>query len=254
MMRFVVLALAVLLAGCQARFLQDEQPSHLEHMKSKLQVYSDNMKQFAHRILANLDDTEFEDYKEFLGQSVDNIHNYFQHVFQAIIPVVAQVLEATTPMREKLTKSMEDLHKQIEPLREELKDVLEKHIQEYRDVLKPFVKVYLAKLMEKEKTKLEPVVKSLKEKIGHNWEETKSKLIPILEAVRNRVTARLQELKTQLEPYIQVFRDEMEQAALRFRHRVRSGELSKTLYEFAEEVKPHFQAIFIATQMAITKE
>ncbi|RXN04691.1 apolipo A-I [Labeo rohita] len=242
MMRFVVLALAVLLAGCQARFLQDEPPSHLVHMKSTLQVYSDHVKQSAHRILAQLDDTEFEN-KEFLGQSVDNIHNYLQHSFQAILPICAQVLEATAPMREKLTEHVEDFRKQIEPMREELKDVL-----------KPFIEEYLAKLMEEEKTKLEPVVKSLKEKIGHNWEETKSKLIPILEAVRNMVTAQLQELKTQLELYIQRFRDQIEKGALELRKSLRSGELRKTLYELGEEVKPHFQAIYEATRKTISKE
>ncbi|KTF74430.1 hypothetical protein cypCar_00034481 [Cyprinus carpio] len=121
--------------------------------------------------------------REFLGQSVDNLHGYFQNGFQAITPIGGQVLEATKDTREKLVKDVEELRTKIEPMRAELRQVLEKHFQEYRDELKPFVEEYLTKhqkFLEEMRTKLEPVVKSLREKIGTNWEETKSKLMPIL--------------------------------------------------------------------------
>nr|ACI15889.1 apolipoprotein A-I-1 [Hemibarbus mylodon] len=257
MMRFVALALTVLLAGCQARFLQDEAPSQLDHVKSALQVYADQLKQAAHKALTHLDDTEFKDYKVFLGQSVDNLHGYFQTAFQAITPVGAQVLEATAPMREKWTKDIEDLRKLIEPKREELRQVLEKHFEGYRDELKPFVEEYLVKQrehMEEVRTKLEPVVTSLKEKIGPNWEETKSKLLPIVEIVREKLTEQLQELKTQLEPYIQEYKDQMEKGAMEFRESVRSGELRKKMTDLGEQVKPHFEAIFAALQKSFSKE
>ncbi|KAK2881627.1 hypothetical protein QQF64_008050 [Cirrhinus molitorella] len=257
MMRFVVLALAVFLAGCQARFLQDEPPSQLEHAKSVGMVYADHMKQSLHKALGHLDDTEFKDYKEFLGQSVDNIHGYIQHSLQAITPIGAQVSEATAPMREKLTKDVEELRKKIEPMREELKQVLEKHIQEYRDVLKPFIEEYLVKQrqhMEEVRTKLEPVVKTLKEKIGPNWEETKSKLMPIVEALREKAAEIIQETKTQLEPYIQEYKDQMEKGALEFRESVKSGELRKKMTKLGEDVKPHFEAIAAALQKAFSKE
>ncbi|XP_051720046.1 apolipoprotein A-Ib [Ctenopharyngodon idella] len=257
MMRFVALALTVLLAGCQARFLQDEAPSHLDHVKSVLQVYADQLKQSAHKSLTHLDDTEFKDYKEFLGQSVDNLHGYFEHAFQAISPIGTHVLEASAPQREKLTKDIEDLRKQIAPMREELRHVLQKHFEEYRDELKPFLDEYLVKQrehMEEVKTKLEPVIKSLKEKIGTNWEETKSKLTPILEAVREKLTAYAQEVKTQLDPYIQEYKDQVEKGALEFRESVRSGELRKKMTELGEQVKPHFEAIFAAVQKSLSKE
>ncbi|ROL53208.1 T-box transcription factor TBX1-A [Anabarilius grahami] len=238
-MRFVALALTVLLAGCQARFLQDEAPSQLDHVKSALQLYADQMKQTAHKTLTHLDDTEFKDYKEFLGQSVDNLHSYFEDAFETISPISTQVLEATAQQREKLTKDIEDLRKQLEPMREDLRQVLQKHFEEYRDELKPFFDDYLAKerqRMEEVRTKLEPVVKSLKEKIGPNWEETKSKLMPIVEAVREKVTAYLQDAKTKLEPYIQEYKDQMEKGAMEFRQSVRSGELRKRMTELVSEL------------------
>lgn len=52
-----------LCSGCQARFLADEAPSQLDHVKTGLQVYVDQLKQSAHKALTHLDDTEFKDYK-----------------------------------------------------------------------------------------------------------------------------------------------------------------------------------------------
>lgn len=49
--------------GCQARFLQDAAPSQLDHVKTALQLYLDQMKQSAHKALIHLDGTEFKDYK-----------------------------------------------------------------------------------------------------------------------------------------------------------------------------------------------
>lgn len=49
--------------GSQARFLQDEPPSQLDHVKTVLQVYADQLKTSAHKALNHLDDTEFKDYK-----------------------------------------------------------------------------------------------------------------------------------------------------------------------------------------------
>lgn len=257
MMRFVALALTVFLAGCQARFLQDEPPSQLEHVKSALQVYADHLKQAAHKSLTHLDDTEFKDYKVFLGQSIDNLHSHFQNFFQVITPLGSQVMDATNPIREKLNKDMEDLRKDIEPKREELRAVLEKHFNEYRDELKPFMEDYLVKQrqhMEEVRAKLEPVVLSLKEKIPPNWEETKSKLMPILEAIRGKVAENVQELRTMLEPYVQEYKDQMEKGALEFREKVKSGELRKELTELGEQVKPHFEGIFKALQKFASKE
>uniref|UniRef100_A0A672M745 Apolipoprotein A-I-1-like n=1 Tax=Sinocyclocheilus grahami TaxID=75366 RepID=A0A672M745_SINGR len=254
---FQRLNLRVLCSGCQARFLRDEPPSQMEHVKSALQVYADQLKQAAHKALTHLDDTEFKDYKEFLGQSVDNLHGYFQDGFQTISPFSTQMLDATKDTREKLIKDAEELGKKIEPMRKELRQVLEKHFQEYSDELKPFFEEYSAKQrqhMEEMKTKLEPVVKSLKEKIGTNWEETKSKLVPIVEAVREKVAEHLQDLKNLLEPYMQDYREQMEKRALDFRQSVSSGELRKKMDELGAQVKPHFDAIIAAVQKAVNKE
>ncbi|KAI7800692.1 apolipoprotein A-Ib isoform X2 [Triplophysa rosa] len=256
-MRFIALTLTVLLAGSQARFLQDEPPSQLEHVNTALQVYADQLKQSAHTALNHIDDTEFKDYKEFLGQSVDNIHGYFQHAFKSMGTYATPVMEAIAPVREKLKNDVEDLCKQIEPKREELRQVLVKHFQEYSTELKPLVEEYLTKhreQMEELKTKLEPVVKNMKGKIATNWEETKSKLVPILEAVRDKVTEHLQGLKTQLEPYIQDYKEQMEKSTLEFRESVRSGELRKKMNALGDDVKPHLEAIAAAIQKAFNKE
>ena len=109
------------------------------------------------------------------------------------------------------------------------------------------------KCMEEMKTKLEPLVKSLRAKIEVNWEETKSKLMPILEAVREKVAEHIQALKTLLEPYIQEYRDQVEKGAQEFRQSVKSGELRKKMEELGTEVKPHFEAIFAAVQKAMSK-
>ncbi|KAK7156983.1 hypothetical protein R3I94_006898 [Phoxinus phoxinus] len=257
MMRFIALALTVLLAGCQARFLADEAPSQLDHMKTGLQVYADQLKQSAHKALVHLDDTEFKDYKEFLGQSVDRLHGHFEMAVQGITPVGSSVMEGTAAMREKWAKDMEDLRKQLEPKREEVRQVLEKHFEEYRDVVKPFFDEYLVKQrehMEDVKTKLEPVIKSLKEKIPPNWEETKTKLMPIVEILREKLTEQLQYVKTQLEPYIEEYKDQMEAGAMQFRESVRSGELRKKMTDLGEQVTPHFQAILAALQKSFSKE
>lgn len=256
-MRFVALALTVLLAGCQARFLQDEAPSQLDHVKTAFQLYADQMKQSAHKALVHLDDTEFKDYKEFLGQSVDNIHGYLQQAFQVMTPIGTQLMDASASQREKLDKDIEDLRKQLEPMREELRQVLQKHFEDYRDIVKPFLDDYFVKQrehMEEVRTKLEPVVQSLKEKIGPNWEETKTKLMPIMEAVREKVGAYMQEMKTQLEPYVQDYKEQMEKGAMEFRESVRSGELRKRMTDLGEQVKPHFDAIFAALRKSLSKE
>ncbi|XP_077063664.1 apolipoprotein A-Ib [Siphateles boraxobius] len=257
MMRFVALALTVLLAGCQARFLADEAPSQLDHVKTGLQVYADQLKQSAHKALTHLDDTEFKDYKKFLGESVDNLHSYFHQAFEKIIPVGTQVLEATLPMREKWSKDMEELRKQLEPKHVELRQVLEKHFEEYRDELKPFLDDYLVKQrehMEEVRTKLEPVIKSLKEKIPPNWEETKTKLMPMVEIVREKLTQHLTDLRAQLVPYIKEYKDHMEKGALEFRESVRSGELRKRMDDLGTQVKPHFDAIIDALRKSLSKE
>ncbi|XP_056613497.1 apolipoprotein A-Ib [Triplophysa dalaica] len=252
-MRFIALTLTVLLAGSQARFLQDEPPSQLDHVKTVLQVYADQLKTSAHKALNHLDDTEFKDYKDFLGQSVDNVHGYFQHAFKNMGTYSTPVMEIIAPMNEKLRNDVEDLRKQIEPKREELRQVLVKHFQEYSTELKPFVEEYLTKhreQMEELKTKLEPVVQNMKGKIATNWEETKSKLVPIVEAVRDKVTEHLQELKTKLDPYIQDYKEQMEKSTLEFRESVRSGELRKKMDTLGEDVMPHFKAILAAIQKA----
>ncbi|KAG1935486.1 apolipoprotein A-Ib [Pimephales promelas] len=257
MMRFVALALTVLLAGCQARFLADEAPSQLDHLKTGLQVYADQLKQSAHKALVHLDGTEFKDYKEFLGQSVDNLHSYFHQIFQIITPVGSQLLEVAGPAQVRLTKDMEDLRKQLAPKREELRAVLEKHFEDYRDILKPFLDDYMVKQrehMEEVRTKLEPVIQSLTEKIPPNWEETKTKLMPIIEIVREKLTEQLQDVKTHLEPYVQEYKDQMEKRALEFRESVRSGELRKRMTDLGAEVKPHFEGIFAALQKSLSKE
>ncbi|XP_051966445.1 apolipoprotein A-I-1-like [Xyrauchen texanus] len=254
-MRFVALALAVLLAGCQARFLQDEAPSQLDHVNSAVQVYADNLKQAAHKSLNHLDDTEFKDYKAFLGQSIDNIHTYFQYTFKALTPVATQAVDTSAHMREKLMKDIDDLRKQLEPKREELRQVLQKHFQEYHDELKPFLEEYINKhrgQMEELKTKMEPVMKNMKDKIETNWEETKSKLVPIIDILREKLTVHLQELKTTLEPYIQEYKEQIEKGVQEFRESVKSGELRKKMNDLGDQVKPHFEAI-IAAILAASK-
>ncbi|TRY59445.1 hypothetical protein DNTS_002173 [Danionella cerebrum] len=256
-MRFIVLAFTLLLAGCQARFLRDEPLSQLDHLRSAMQVYSDQLKHGAHRALKHLDNTEFKDYKEVLGQSVDNLHASLHNGFQTITPLVNQMIEMSNPMRQKFNQDVEDLRKQIEPKAHELKQVLEKHFEGYRSEVKPFLDEYQdkqGKFAEEMRTKLEPVVQKLKEQIGPNWEETKSKLVPIMEIVRKHMTENLTELKTFLEPYIQDYKDQVQKGALEFRQKVTSGDLKKELNELGQQLQPHFKAIFETIQKFASKE
>ncbi|XP_067306101.1 apolipoprotein A-I-2-like isoform X5 [Pseudorasbora parva] len=240
-MRFVALALTVLLAGCQAHFLQYEAPSQL----NQVNVFADQLKHFTHKVLTHFDNTEFEDYKEFLGQSVDSLHGYFQARFELITLLVNVVLENNAPMLKKWTKDIEDLRKDLEPKREELRQVLEKHFEEYRDELKLFHEEYLVmqhRHNEELRSNLDPMVKSVKEKIGIIWEETKSKLMPIVKPLHEKLT---QEVKINLKRYME-YKDRMEGLVLEFRQRARSGRLWKMLNDLNERLNYRFKAIFEA--------
>jgi len=63
-MKVVALALSILLvAGAQARTLQADAPSPLQHVRSAALMYLQQVKETAHKALVHLDDTEFKDYK-----------------------------------------------------------------------------------------------------------------------------------------------------------------------------------------------
>ncbi|CAB1352679.1 unnamed protein product [Coregonus sp. 'balchen'] len=170
-MKFIALALT-LVGSSQARALQNDAPSQMEHSKAAAMVMK-------------------------LSESFDKLHEYAQTASQTLAPYgvafSTQFLEATKQLHEKVMADVEDLHTQLEPKREKLQQVLQKHVKEYRKKLEPVFQEYVSKRREDMDTlraKLQPLVDEMRAKV----EVTKSKLIPMVEVVRTKLTERLEEL------------------------------------------------------------
>ncbi|XP_048119927.1 apolipoprotein A-I-2-like [Alosa alosa] len=254
-MKFVALALTILLvAGAQARTLQADAPSPLEHVRSAVMVYLTQVKETAQKALTHLDDTEYKDYKMKVSESLDNMLTHVQTASASLSPYTDafanQIMEVTAGMRASIAADVEELRKNLEPKREELRQVLEKHMQEYREKLEPIMNEYTAKHreeMEALRTKMEPVMVELRAKIQTNVEETKSKLMPIIEAVRTKLTERLEEMKTMATPYVEEYREQLTKAVAELREQMGKSD------GLGEELKTKLMGVYETLTKAFQK-
>ncbi|KAK2911895.1 hypothetical protein Q8A67_004028 [Cirrhinus molitorella] len=232
-MKFVALALTILLAvGSQARFLQADAPSQLEHYKAAALVYLTQVKEQAQKAFDNLDGTEYEQYKVQLSESLTKLQDYAQSTTQTLTPytetISSQFLENTKQLRERVMTDFEDLRSKLEPHRAELYVVLQKHLEEYREKLQPVVQEYAAlnrENAEQLRAKLQPMLEEMRQKFESNVEETKSKLVPMVEAIRTKLTEGLEELRTMAAPYAEEYKEQ----------------LVKAVEEAKEKLAPHTQ-------------
>ncbi|XP_063059656.1 apolipoprotein A-I [Engraulis encrasicolus] len=233
-MKFVALALTLLLAvGSQARALQADAPSQLEHYKAATLVYLTQVKESAMRTLDHLDGTEYEQYKQKLKDTMESLQGYAMTASDSLTPYTdsfsTQLLDATKTLRERVMADVDDLHAKMEPHRAELEAVLQKHVEDYRKSLEPVFMEYAAKNraeVEALQAKLEPLVEEMRGKVVVNVEETKSKLEPMVEAVRAKLTERLEELRTMAAPYVEEYKEQ----------------LVKMVGQVKEQVAPHTES------------
>ncbi|XP_010895444.1 apolipoprotein A-I [Esox lucius] len=253
-MKFVSLALSLLLAvGSQARAVQSDAPSQLEHIKAAATVYLTRVKETAEKTLEHLDGTQYAEYKLKLSESFDRLHEYTQTASQTLTPYgdafTAQFLEATKQAREKVMADVEDLRTRLEPKREELRQVLQKHIDEYREKLDPVLQEYISKNqgdMEALRVKLQPLVEEMRAKVQVNVEETKSKLLPIVEVVRTKLTENLEELKNMASPYAAEYKEHLVKAVDDVKKNVspHTADLQSKLEPYFEDLKSKFMALY----------
>uniref|UniRef100_A0AAY5L3Z8 Apolipoprotein A-I n=1 Tax=Esox lucius TaxID=8010 RepID=A0AAY5L3Z8_ESOLU len=272
-MKFVSLALSLLLAvGSQARAVQSDAPSQLEHIKAAATVYLTRVKETAEKTLEHLDGTQYAEYNTGhiavppppllnshspprlkLSESFDRLHEYTQTASQTLTPYgdafTAQFLEATKQAREKVMADVEDLRTRLEPKREELRQVLQKHIDEYREKLDPVLQEYISKNqgdMEALRVKLQPLVEEMRAKVQVNVEETKSKLLPIVEVVRTKLTENLEELKNMASPYAAEYKEHLVKAVDDVKKNVspHTADLQSKLEPYFEDLKSKFMALY----------
>ncbi|CAB1415915.1 unnamed protein product [Pleuronectes platessa] len=219
-MKFVALALALLLAvGSHAASMQPDAPSQLEHVRSLMDLYMAQMKDSAHKVLDQLDQTEYSELKASLSQRLDDTYTQIKALQSSVIPitnnVVTTIAEATAEFRASVDADIQALKADLEPKRVELRRVITEHIEEYRRQLEPIIKEYHAKHtedMDALKIKLQPVVEAMKTSVAANVEETKTALMPILESVRAKLSERLENLKDMATPYVEEYKDQLKEA------------------------------------------
>ncbi|KAL2096085.1 hypothetical protein ACEWY4_008233 [Coilia grayii] len=254
-MKVVALALTILLvAGTQARSLQADAPSPLQHVRSAALLYLHQVKETAQKALVHLDDTEFKDHKAKISEALDKMVSYIEAASAQLAPTTdafaTQALELTAGLRATIRADIDELKKTLEPKREELRQVLQKHLDEYREKLEPILTEYQTKHkaeMEALKVKLEPVVQELRTRVEANVEETKSKLVPIIEAIRSKLSERLEEIKTMVAPYVEEYREQLSHTFT---------ELSEQMAKndgLSEELKTKLYAVYETLSKAVTK-
>ncbi|XP_043094731.1 apolipoprotein A-I [Puntigrus tetrazona] len=259
-MKFVALALTILFLGSQARFLQADAPSQLDHFKSAALVYLTQVKEQTQRALDNLDGTEYEQYKLQLSESLTKLQDYAQSTSQTLTPyadtISSQFLENTKQLRERVMTDVEDLRSKLEPHRAELYGVLQKHIEEYREKLEPVFQEY-ANLnrdsADQLRAKLQPLLEEIRQKFETNVEETKSKLVPMVEAVRTKLTASLEDLKTMATPYAEEYKEQLMKAIEDAREKLapHTQDLQTRMEPYMENARVRFAQVYETISKAI---
>jgi len=260
-MKFVALALALLMAvGSHAAVA--EAPNHLQHARTLMDMYMTQVKDSAHKVLDQLDQTEYRDLKASLSQRLDDTYAQIKALQTSVAPIsdsiVSTIADATAEFRASVDADMAALKVELEPKRVELKRVITEHIEEYRRQLEPIIKDYHTKHsadMEALKIRLEPVVESMKTKVAANVEETKTALMPILESVRAKLSERLENLKDMATPYVEEYKDQMQQAMSKARS-VQAEDvdaLRQKIAPMAEDVKAKVQEMFETIAATFTK-
>ncbi|KAM6969764.1 apolipoprotein A-Ia [Aplochiton taeniatus] len=260
-MKFVALALTLLLAvGSQAKALQNDAPSQLEHIKAAALMYLTQVKDTAQKTLDHLEGTEYAEYKVKLSESLDKLHEYAQTASQTLTPYgeafTGQFLEATKQVRENVMADVEELRTQLEPKREELHKVLQKHMDEYRAKLEPIFQEYMTKNKQEVETlraKLQPLMEEMRTKVEANVEETKTKLMPMIEVVRTKMTGRLEELRTMAAPYAEEYKEHLTKAVDEVKNKVgpHATNLQAQLEPYMEDLKTKFMSLYETISQAM---
>jgi len=219
-MKFVTLALALLLAvGSQAASLQADAPTQLAHARAAFDVYVDQLKASAKKVLDELDGTEYSDLKTTLSQRLDDLHQQLRTLQASVSPVtdsvVSTIADATSGLRSTIVSDFDALAADLEPKRAHLRSVLKKHFDDYYAAISPLLGEYrdrhtaeLAALQQK----LQPLLDTLPAKVAENVEETKNALIPIADSVSAKLTEHLETLKAAASPYVEEYKEHLKKA------------------------------------------
>ncbi|CAM4540602.1 unnamed protein product [Leuciscus chuanchicus] len=260
-MKFLALALTLLLAlGSQARFLQADAPSQLEHFKSAALVYLTQVKEQTQKALDNLDGTEYEQYKLQLSESLTKLQEYAQTTSLTLTPYAdafsKQFLENTKQLQERIMTDLEDIKSKLEPHRAELYQVVQKHFDEYRDKLEPLYQEYATlnrENAEQMRAKLQPLLDDLRQMFETNFEDTKSKLVPMVEVVRTKLTERLEDLRSMAAPYAEEYKEQLVKAVEEAREKItpHTQDLQARMEPYMESVKASFAQVYDTISKAI---
>jgi len=207
-MRFVVLALAALLAiGAESASLDVAR----ENVKQRLTV----VKASLDRILDNFDGTELAEYKAPIKAKLDAVQTYLQAAQESMAPrsdaMYTQVMESTKDFRETVSADMTAMQADLEPKVAALKDVLDQHLKEYMATVKDVLATHMNKqnaLITEMQPQWDPVLTKVRGDIATNWEETKEKLRAINDKIAEYASKYAQMTHSMVAPYISEFRDQ----------------------------------------------
>ncbi|XP_029923401.1 apolipoprotein A-I-like [Myripristis murdjan] len=220
-MKFVALALALLLAvGSHAASMQSDAVSQLDQVRGAVNVALEDVINSLKNAAANLEDTEYKEYKDQLGKSLDLVHERFKAAQGEVAPYtnafIGQFEESATSFFNTMKAEIEALRTELEPHSETVRTVVMKHLNEYRAALEPVIDEYAAKHranMDELKTKLEPIIEDMQAKVTTNVEETKNAVMPIVDHVSGKMHEHLEALRKMAEPYVAEYREQLKQAA-----------------------------------------
>jgi len=210
-MRFVVLALAVVLAiGADAASLDAARDTVRQRLTSA--------KASLDRILDQFDGTDMAEYKAPLKEKLAAVESYLQVAQESMAPrsdaMFAQVMDSTKDFRDSVSADVTSLQAQLDPKVAALRGVVEQHIKEYVATVKDVLSMQMTKqseLMTEMQPKWGPVLTKLRGDIATNWEETRDKLRQINDNIAEYVSKYAQMAQTIATPYVQEFRDQAAQ-------------------------------------------
>jgi len=207
-MRFVVLALAVVLAiGADA--------ASIDPYREQVQARLATVKQSLDRILDKFEGTELAPYKAPIKEKLEAVQTYLQMAQQSVAPktdaMYTQILDATKDVRESVSADMTQLQSSLDPKILALRTGLEEHIKEYMATVKDVMTTQMTKqqaLMAEMQPQWGPVLEKLRADIATNWEETRERLRPINDDIASFVSKYAQMAHGMVAPYYQEFRDQ----------------------------------------------
>ncbi|XP_029027405.1 apolipoprotein A-Ib [Betta splendens] len=258
-MKFVALVCLLLAVGSQASPMLSDAPSQLEHFRSGLNLFLDQLKGSLTNAVNSLDDAEYKDIKERAIMHIDGAYTYIKQLQAQVAPVTDSVVGTISEATEEFQKSVAKDLVELEPMRAELRKVLKEHMDQYQTLLKPVVDSYIERRKEDMKAmraQFQPTFEELRKKVAHNVEETKQALVPLLKAVGEKVANHIKAVRETLGPHVEEYKEQVRQAyeqAQKFDDKAMS-ELREKINPAIEAIKTNMKTIYDVVIETITKD